>query len=139
MRLRSSAFLGDRSIKGGKVDHLHRLCAQHEWIVAKAMGVDLHCDRSRADVVEALGRIGFDTAIEQMSGDEVPRIFKSSPQGESAQRAVVGVARSPEIFLSGRTATRSANWRQRHRFVPHQGVRLQPLLQCRKIGKRFDR
>ena len=63
---------------------MHRLRAENEWIVAKAMGVDFHRGRSRADVVEALSRIGFDTAVEQMRGDEIARIFKSSPQGERA-------------------------------------------------------
>ena len=71
VRLWSNAFLGDRSIEGGKIDHMHRLCAQHEWIVAKAMGIDFHRGRSRANVVEALGRIGFDPAVEQMRGDEI--------------------------------------------------------------------
>lgn len=71
MRLRSNAFLGDRSIEGGKIDHMHRLCAQHEWIVAKAMGVNFHRGRRRANVAEALGRIGFDAAVEQMRGDEI--------------------------------------------------------------------
>ena len=98
MRLRSNAFLGDRSIEGGKIDHMHRLCAQHEWIVAKAMGVDFHRGRSRANVVEALGRIGFDPAVEQMRGDEVARVFKSAPQRQGAHGAVIGIARRPKII-----------------------------------------
>ena len=74
-----------------------------------------------------------------MRGDEIARIFKSSPQCERAQGAAVGVARSPEIFLPRRAAMDAADWRQSDRFIPHQGVRLQPLLQSRKVGNRLDR
>ena len=79
MRLRANAFLGDRRIEGGKIDHAHRLCTQNERIVAQAARVDFHGGCGRADVVEALGGIAFNATVEQMRGDEIARIFQSSP------------------------------------------------------------
>jgi hypothetical protein len=94
--------IGDGGVEGGKIDHAHRLRAEHERIVADAIGVDLRRHRRRADVVEALFRVGFDAAVEQVRGDDVDGILQPAPHRVEAARGVAGVARRPIVVRPGR-------------------------------------
>ena len=71
VRLRQRAFVGDGGIEGSEIDHLDRLCAENEWIIAYALRINFRGDRGGADVVEALFRAGVDAAIEDVSCNHV--------------------------------------------------------------------
>ena len=85
--MRQRAFIGDRRIERGKIDHAHRLRAEHERIIVDAIGIDLRSYCRGADVVEAFLRIGADAAVEQMGGDDVDRILQPTPQREMPPHA----------------------------------------------------
>ncbi len=100
MGLRPRAFIGDRGVEGGKIDHANRLGAEHERIIADAVAVELGLDRQRADAVETALGIGVDAAVEEPRGDDVARILQAAPQRVDAARAVVEVPRRPIILRS---------------------------------------
>jgi hypothetical protein len=151
MRLRPRSFIGDGGVERSEIDHPHRLRAEHERIEANAVGIDLSDHRRRTDVVEALFRISFDAAVEQMGGDNIDRILQPAPHRVDAASGIPGVARRPIVLLArvdqlSGTATTFIGadpWaddrRQCEGLVGNEGVRLETLLQRRKIGQRLDR
>ena len=102
--LRQRAFVGDRCIERGEVDHAHRLCAEHEWIVADAIFVNFRRNGRGADIVETFLRVRADAAVEQVRGHDVDRILQPAPHCEHAADAIVGIARRPEILFACITA-----------------------------------
>ena len=147
MRLRQCALIGDGGVEGGEIDHLDRLGAENERIIAHAFRIDFRRDGGGANIVQAFFGSRVDAAVEQMRGDDVDRIFQAAPQRQDAAFAVIGVARRPiilrgvaaEFAADDVAAIGAADRRKRDRLVEDQRVRLQAALQCRQIGHRFHR
>ena len=105
--------------------------APSERIVADALRVDLGRDRSGTDLVETFLRIGVDAAVEQVRGDDVDRIFQSTPHGQHPAHAAVGVAGRPIIVIPlgavlpfSASAMMRTDGRERDRIVRNKRVRL---------------
>ena len=113
-----------------KIDRPHRLRAQDERIVARAIAIDLGLHRQRADAVEAQRRRHVDAAQQQVRGREVARVFERAAQRHDPAAAAVIVPRRPVILGAG-TGIGAADRRQADGLVAHQRVRLQSLARAR--------
>jgi membrane carboxypeptidase/penicillin-binding protein len=94
-------LLGDRSIEGGKIDHMHRLCAQQEGVRPQPHGIDS---------IEANGRTIYRYPEEQTSAsvDAADRAsfyqLKTILQGVVARGTARAIA-SFSPYVAGKTGT----------------------------------
>src|SRR5262249_40339472 len=95
--------------------------AEHDRVVALAIGVELRLLGELAHAIEAELRGAFDAAVEQADGGEVARILERAAERQHAPGPAVVVLRRPVVAVARAAVDR----RQRDRLAAHQPVGLQ--------------